>query len=78
MPYTAFMEPHIGEIWMHYKTKGEYEILGFGQLQVKIEELDMKECIIYKALSDQKVWIRPCNDFIEDIGEGVRRFEKVR
>lgn len=78
MFYTVFMKPQIGEIWMHYKTKGEYEIVGLGQLQVKIEELDMKECIIYKALSDKKVWIRPGDDFTEDMGEGVRRFEKVR
>jgi hypothetical protein len=75
-------QPQPGEIWQHYKTKGEYEILGLGRMQVKIESLDMKECVIYKALSDEKLWVRPLADFMEEIiiesGEKVQRFHKVR
>lgn len=75
-------KPQTGEIWQHYKTKGEYEITGIGQMQVKLEELDMTECVIYKALSDQKLWVRPLEDFIENItnetGGTVPRFNKVR
>lgn len=48
------MTPQTSEIWQHYKTKWEYEIIGIGQLQVKIDSLDMKECVIYKSLSDKK------------------------
>lgn len=74
--------PHVGEVWQHYKTKGEYEIVGLGQLQVKVETLDMKECVIYKALTDGKLWCRPLEDFIELVqmeeGESVPRFAKVR
>ena len=35
-------KPKTGEIWQHYKTKGEYEIVGIGQMQMKHEDLDMK------------------------------------
>ena len=73
--------PQTGEIWQHYKTKGEYEIVGIGQLQVKVEDLDMKECVIYKALSDEKIWVRPLSDFLETVeneeGSNVPRFSKV-
>ncbi len=75
-------QPQPGEIWQHYKTKGEYEIIGIGQMQVKLEELDMKECVIYKALSDQRLWVRPLNDYTENVtneeGVTVPRFHKVR
>jgi hypothetical protein len=74
--------PKTGETWQHYKTEGEYEIVGIGHIQVKIESLDMKECVIYKALSDGKIWCRPLEDFMEslilDTGESVPRFQKVR
>jgi hypothetical protein len=74
--------PSAGEIWQHYKTKGEYEIVGLGKLQVKVEDLDMKDCVIYKALPEGKIWCRPLEDFTEMIqgegGESVPRFSKVR
>jgi hypothetical protein len=74
--------PHTGEIWQHYKTKGEYEIVGIGQLQVKTEDLDMKDCVVYKALSDGKLWCRPMEDFLETVeneaGEQAPRFSKVK
>lgn len=74
--------PTEGEVWQHYKTKGEYTILGIGQLQVKIADLDMKECVIYKSLSDGKVWVRPLTDFTEHVdtteSANTQRFTKVR
>jgi hypothetical protein len=73
--------PQPGEVWQHSKTKGEYEIIGTARLQVKNEDLDMKECVIYKARTDEKVWVRPVEDFIEEveIGEGIKasRFSKM-
>ncbi len=73
--------PQTGEIWQHYKTKGEYEIIGLGQLQTKVESLDMKECVIYKSPAGT-LWARPLADFVEDIkneeGEMTPRFKKVR
>lgn len=75
------MLPQEGEIWQHYKTKGEYEIIGLGKLQVKNETLDMVGCVFYKALSDGALWARPVSDFIEDVndenGSIVGRFIKV-
>jgi hypothetical protein len=80
--YTLFMTPQIGEIWQHYKTKGEYEIVDLGKLQVKVDELDMKECVVYKSLEDNNVWVRPLADFVEIVkneeGNDVTRFSKVR
>ena len=77
--------PKVGEIWRHYKTEGEYEILNIGRMQVKATELDMAECVIYKAQSDGLVWVRLLADFVEEIqikndaGESnlVQRFAKV-
>ena len=74
--------PAEGEVWQHYKTKGEYTVLGVGQLQVKSTDLDMKECVIYKSLSDGKLWVRPVDDFIEPVdtaeGNTPQRFIKLR
>ena len=78
---TIFMYPTSGQIWRHHKTEGEYEIVGIARLQVKTTDLDMKECVIYKALDDGKLWVRPLEDFLESIdgGEGSRqRFSFVR
>ena len=73
--------PAVGEIWKHYKTNGEYEISGIGKLQVKVESLDMEDCVVYTALSDGKLWCRPLADFVEKVtnekGESVPRFSKI-
>ncbi|MCF7844049.1 DUF1653 domain-containing protein [Candidatus Gracilibacteria bacterium] len=75
------MTPQAGEIWQHYKTRGEYEIIGIGKLQTKVAELDMKECVIYKAPSGS-LWSRPLADFIEEVlnegEEKVLRFTKIK
>lgn len=75
------MKPEQKEVWMHYKTKGGYEILTLATLQSKDPGLDMTECVIYKSLLDDTVWVRPLNDFIELVsldGVELSRFEKVR
>jgi hypothetical protein len=76
------MHPYTGEVWQHYKTKGEYEILFIGKMQMKDPSLDMKECVVYKSLEDGGVWVRPLSDFIEEVitdgGERVERFTKIR
>lgn len=70
--------PKVGEIWTHYKAGGNYEIIEFGQLQVKTE-LDYTECVVYKNKDDGKVWIRPIADFVEvvDVKNNILRFKKV-
>ena len=72
----------VGEIWKHYKTGGQYMIINFGILQVKDAQLDEKECVIYQNILDQKIWIRPVEDFLEivdskDMAQQKRRFQKV-
>jgi hypothetical protein len=65
------MKIEIGEKWKHVKSGGEYEIVGVGRLQVKNEDLDMAECVIYKSLQDSGeykagcIWVRPMNDFLD-------------
>jgi hypothetical protein len=74
--------PQRGEVWQHYRTKGKYEILGIGKLQVKQEELDMKECVLYKSLADDELWVRPLEDFLEQVederGQASARFTKLK
>jgi hypothetical protein len=73
------MIPNPGEIWIHYKTRGEYKIVGLGKFQVKSPDLDMKECVMYKALFDGHHWVRPLEDFIEELdydGAKTSRFIK--
>ena len=52
-----------------------------GTLQVKIEDLDMKECVVYQSLEDKKVWVRPLEDFMEKVkneeGGETNRFIKI-
>jgi hypothetical protein len=57
-------KPKIGEMWRHYKRPGDYEILNFATLQVEVENLDIAECVIYKSLETNKIWVRPVADFI--------------
>jgi hypothetical protein len=75
------MQPQVNEIWRHYKTKGDYLIINLATMQVKVETLDMQPCVIYKALSDETIWVRPLVDFIELVngedGVQVRRFSKA-
>jgi hypothetical protein len=57
------MTPQPKEILEHYKTKGQYEILALGCLQVKEPSLDMCDYVIYQALSDKKIWGTACCRF---------------
>ncbi len=34
-------------------------------LHVPDEKLDMVECVIYKSVVDQKVWVRPRVEFVD-------------
>lgn len=75
------MKPEKGEVWQHYKTKGEYVIVATAHLQTKIDSLDMQECIIYEA-PNKTLWVRPLNDFVELLkdreGNTVPRFKKIQ
>jgi hypothetical protein len=75
------MNPQVNEIWKHYKTKGEYQIINLATMQVKDEALDMQPSVVYKALTDEKIWVRPLVDFVELVngedGVQVNRFSRV-
>jgi hypothetical protein len=70
----------VGEVWRHVKTGGEYEIIGLGKLQVKNENLDNQECVIYKSVLDKHIWVRPVADFLEivDRENNTQRFVKLK
>lgn len=73
----------IGEKYMHYKTKGVYEILNMCTMQApESTGLDMCECVIYKKEDDNKIWVRPIEMFLEEVknenGEKVERFKKTK
>lgn len=80
--YTVKMKPQVGEIWQHYKTKGEYEVIALGKLKTKDASLDMEDCVVYRVLLDGSVWVRPLTDFVEILthkeGVNVFRFHKIR
>ena len=59
-------------IYKHYKG-GEYKILGEG-----FDSQDEGAVVIYKSLKDNKIWVRPKSEFLEEVevkGEKKTRFE---
>ena len=48
-------------IYQHYKGK-KYRVLGLGHLHSNQEEL-----VVYEALGDGKLWLRPYSEFVEKI-----------
>lgn len=69
--------PQPGEIYSHFKTGNQYEIIGFAKHSETLEEM-----IVYKALyREGQIWVRPVGMFsdiktLED-GTQVQRFTKV-
>ena len=62
-------------IYKHYKG-GEYQLL-----YVAKNEKDQKETVVYKSLSDNKIWTRPLSQWIELIEmdeKSVKRIEYIR
>jgi hypothetical protein len=73
-------EIEIDGIYRHYKTGGEYKILYKAKLQTKLPELDMVDCVVYVAISDGLIWVRPVADFFDEVefeGNLVNRFTKI-
>lgn len=72
----------IGQIYQHYKTRGEYEILYLATLQAREESgIDMASVVVYRALADGSIWVRPVDYFLETLsheGQLVRRFTLIR
>ena len=70
-----------GDKYIHYKTKGMYEIVDVATMQAPENSgLDMCECVVYKKEGDGKLWVRPVPMFLEKVknenGALVARFEK--
>lgn len=70
-------------VFRHKKSGGLYNLLSIGQMQARDwyehgesdwsetqRSVDMEEVVVYQSLEDDKVWVRPINDFNQ-------RFEKV-
>lgn len=47
-------------LWRHIKTGGLYEVLMHGTM-----EADKQDMVIYKAQSDDRVWVRPAIEFYD-------------
>ena len=71
----------VGDIFKHYKTENNYEVVGFATLQAPDDSgMDMVEVVIYKKVNDEKLWVRSKDMFLEKVnfeGKEVSRFEKV-
>lgn len=66
-----------GKKYLHYKTRGEYEVL-----DVAVNEADGVVLVIYKSLVFGYVWARPWSDFTEYVDAtpsswGVPRFKEI-
>ena len=53
--------------WKHKKTGGLYTVL-YGQATL---EADLSDVVVYRALSDGRIWVRPASEFFDG------RFEMV-
>lgn len=71
----------VGGVYRHYKTGGDYELVGFGRIEATLEEV-----VFYKSLQASKgfpagtVWVRPITSFLETTefeGKTIPRFTIV-
>jgi hypothetical protein len=60
----------MSDIYKHYKG-GRYLLLHIAT-HVDTQEI----LIVYKSLSDNKIWCRPEKEFFEKLPDGRNRFEK--
>ncbi len=67
----------VGHTYRHKKRGGEYIVLHIGKMQaldwlhVNSETVDLAPVVVYRALSDQSIWVRPKYEFEDG------RFEKL-
>lgn len=62
-------------IYTHYKG-AEYELL-----EIALNESDREKIVVYRALRDGQIWLRPLSEFSEEIerkGKKIRRFEYLK
>lgn len=67
--------PQTGSIYEHYKGQ-RYQILTVGRHTETLEEL-----VVYQALQDSEIWVRPVSKFLETIsldGQMRPRFQLVQ
>jgi hypothetical protein len=47
-------------LWYHVKTGGAYQVICEGFIEATLQPV-----VVYRALKDQKVWVRPTDDFLD-------------
>jgi hypothetical protein len=57
---SSHPEPAPEILWVHKKTNSPYRILRFA-----VQEDTLQPVVVYEALSDGSVWIRPCSQFFD-------------
>lgn len=71
----CFVMVKVGERYRHFKG-GEYEVVSVAKNCDNVEQ----EIVVYRNVSDDKVWVRLLDEFEgykEKDGERVKRFEKI-
>lgn len=58
-------------IYKHVKTKGEYEIVCFANL-----ESPVRPVVVYRNLVTQEVWVRPSEEFFDGRFRAVDAIEE--
>lgn len=66
----------IGELYRHYRRPGLYKVMHLARL-----EPDQSDVVVYLALRDGQVWVRPLREFVGEVeltdGRRVPRFALV-
>lgn len=52
--------PKVGTRWLHVKTKGEYELVGWCQI-----ERDNSPGVVYRSVTTGECWVRPREEFYD-------------
>jgi hypothetical protein len=58
--------------YQHYKG-GLYEVIG-----IAIHSEIGKEMVVYKSLSNNKLWVRPKNMFLEKVNVGGKKISRFK
>lgn len=64
----------VGSMYRHYKGN-KYEVIAIGKHSENLEDM-----VVYRDLTNEKVWIRPLNMFAETIivdGNEIDRFQEI-
>lgn len=68
---------HVGEEFIHVKTKGHYRILNLAVMQASNNPLDNQAVVIYAPIGKQGLYVRPTFEFCDGRFQRINRSESV-